>query len=183
MEFGKDYTVRPICAEDITGRFKSGGAAFQPLKSFLKNQALDFQIAHVAQTYAALVLGDDGLYQVIGYLTLTCSEIDLRNGYEIDDCPYANSYDSMPAVKVARLAIDSRYQGQDIGQTFIDLAIATAVEDIAPKVGCRFLVTDSKPEAVGFYEKMGFTFLDTEENRENDNPIMFIDLLHGLEEE
>lgn len=46
------------------------------------------------------------------------------------------------------------------------------VENVAPHVGCRFLVTDAKQPAVAFYEKMGFTLLDTDDNRERENPVM-----------
>lgn len=47
----------------------------------------------------------------------------------------------------------------------------------APHVRCQFLVTDAKQPAVAFYEKMGFTLLDTNDNRERENTVMFIDLL------
>jgi hypothetical protein len=47
---------------------------------------------------------------IIGFVTLTCSEIDLQNGYDLADCSYANNYEFLPAVKIARLAVDARYR-------------------------------------------------------------------------
>jgi len=115
--------------------------------------------------------------RVIGYVTLTCSEIDLGGSYPLEDCEAANRYDSMSALKVARLATHRDYLGNQIGKTLMEFAIALAVHQVAQFVGCRFLVTDSKAGSVGFYrDKLGFTLLDTEENRGRDHPVMFLDL-------
>jgi hypothetical protein len=47
---------------------------------------------------------------------------------------------------------------------------------LCPAVGCRFVIVDSKKSSVGFYEKQGFTLIDTKENRGRSEPVMFIDL-------
>jgi ribosomal protein S18 acetylase RimI-like enzyme len=172
MELEKDYIIRLISDGDNVKKFSAGDKNYLPLKTFLQKQAVDFQKALVAQTYVAALLTG----KIIGYITLTCSEIDLRNGYDVNDCPKANEYDSLPALKIARLAVDSKFRGEGIGQALVDTAISITVTYISPQVGCRFLITDSKKQAVGFYEKYGFTFLDTDDNRVNDNPVMFIDL-------
>ncbi|OXX71320.1 hypothetical protein B9J87_10755 [Vibrio sp. V19_P1S1T109] len=181
MEFGVDYIVRPILPSDKVNSFKTGNVDLQPLKVFLRNQACDFQDAMIAQTYVCVELSsnemkDEG--KVIGYLTLTCSELDITNGYVVEDCPYANRYYYLPAVKIARLAVDSRFQGNKLGKALIQLALDIAINDIYPTVGCRFVITDAKPTAVDFYAKEGFTFLDTDENKGRENPIMFIDLFN-----
>ncbi|MGL5430589.1 MAG: GNAT family N-acetyltransferase [Vibrio sp.] len=179
MEFGVDYIIRPISPSDKVNTFKTGREELQPLKTFLRNQACEFQQGMIAQTYVCVALDkqepkDKGM--IIAYITLTCSELDVTTGYVVEDCPYANRYDYLPAVKIARLAVDSRYQYKGLGKTLIQLALDIAINDIYPTVGCRFVTTDAKPTAVDFYEKEGFTFLDSDENRERENPIMFIDL-------
>lgn len=181
MELFTDYIIRPIQESDQTSTFKTGNKSFLPLKNFLKNQALDFEKSMVAQTYVAKKIDDsenESSRGIMGFITLTCSEVDLRNGYTIDDCHHANNYDSLPAIKIARLAVDARFKGMKLGQALVDLAVAIAVEVISKQVGCRFIITDSKKEAVEFYKKQGFTLLDTEDNKKAENPIMFIDLLH-----
>lgn len=185
MEVGVDYTIRELQPSDRLKNFSTGDVAFQALKTFLLKQACDFHTANIAKTYVAVKLcaSSDGILVeradlgVLGYMTLTCSEIDIHNGYTVEDCPYANQYDSLPAVKIARLAVDHRYRGQRIGDAFVALAIAIASDVIAPVIGCRFVVTDAKPEAVRFYGKAGFTLLDTEINRISDTPVMFVDIL------
>lgn len=178
MEDVFDYSIRPLSPYDNTKSFKTGSAQFQPLKSFLQNHALEFQEQMVAQTYVAC--GGEGAaeeHQVYGYVTLTCSEVDIRNGYELKDCPSTNRYDSMPAIKIARLAVDTRYRRRGIGEALLDLALAITLETIAPATGCRFLITDSKAESVSFYLRSGFQVLNEDQFEDpTAHPIMFIDL-------
>lgn len=156
--------------------------SLRPLKSFIQKNALTFQNGNVAVTYVAALppanpADQQSKQQVIGYVTLTCSEIDLAGAYALEDCEAANRYKSMAALKVARLATHRAYTGHNIGKTLMEFAIALAVHQIAQFVGCRFVVTDSKAGSVSFYQdKLGFTLLDTEENRRRDHPVMFLDL-------
>lgn len=188
MLFGVDYVIRELKPSDRINSFKTGAAAFAPLKSFLRNQAKDFHTGNIAKTYVAIKLlvdkdvpviepVEDDVSGILGYLTLTCSEIDIRNGYALEDCQYANRYESLPAVKIARLAVDERYRGVRVGENLVSIALAIAADVIAPAVGCRFVVTDAKSEAVKFYTRTGFTLLDTDVNRQSETPVMFIDLL------
>lgn len=118
MEFEKDYIIRNILEDDNVKNFSAGDKHYLPLKTFLQKQAVNFQKALIAQTYVAVLLTG----KIVGYITLTCSEIDLRNGYDVNDCPKANNYDSLPAVKIARLAVHADYRKKGIGQTLINTA-------------------------------------------------------------
>jgi hypothetical protein len=64
----------------------------------------------------------------------------------------------------------------DIGSNLVQLALGTTKDRICPVAGCRFVIVDSKQSSVGFYKKQGFTLIDTSENRERSEPVMFIDL-------
>lgn len=185
MQVGTDYSIRVLNTADSLKSFKTGNAALTPLKTFLVNQACDFHSGNIAKTYVAVKLKtsangektEDINLSVLGYITLTCSEIDIRNGYTIDDCTHANSYESLPAIKIARLAVDSRYRSKGIGNNLVSLALGIANDQIAPSIGCRFVVTDAKKEAVSFYKRVGFTILETEDNKNADTPVMFVDIL------
>lgn len=179
MEPGVDYFIEKLDDRHQTSRFSMGpGSDVRPLKSFLQQNALSYQGANVAVTYVAALppLENGGRSRVIGYISLTCSEIDLNDSYSLEDCEHANRYPSMPALKIARLARHVEYTGHGIGQALVDFAIALAADYIGPAVGCRFLVTDSKARSVWFYESAGFTHLDTEENQARAEPVMFLDL-------
>ncbi|NOS88926.1 MAG: GNAT family N-acetyltransferase [Methylococcaceae bacterium] len=95
----------------------------------------------------------------------------------MSDCSHANYYEFLPAVKIARLAVDNRYRGSGIGSTLVDYAIALILDKIAENVGCRFVVTDAKSQAVSFYEKQGFVLLDSKGNQSTEHHLMFLDLV------
>lgn len=166
------YTIRKLENTDSSQNFKLGNKALLPLKTFLQKQAKQFQQSSIAQTYVAVT--DDK--SIVGYVSLTCSEIDLENGYELNDCAQANNYSFLPAVKIARLAVDNRYRGQSIGQNLVNFSLALVLDSIASNVGCRFIVTDAKKDAVGFYEKQGFVLVNSENNLQSECPVMFLDL-------
>lgn len=177
MIFGEDFVIRQLAPSDNTNGFKTGDAIFQPLKSFFANQAHEFHQHGIAKTYLAVGKKEALADKFFGFTTLIASEIDIRGGYVVDTPEHANCYSSLPAIKLARLAVDSRYRGNHIGEALVDFCLAIVAENVAPHVGCRFLVTDAKQPAVGFYEKLGFTLLDTDDNRAGQTPVMFIDLL------
>jgi GNAT superfamily N-acetyltransferase len=166
------FHIRKLDQGDNVQNFKLGNEAFLPLKTFLQKQAKTFQESNIAQTYVAVTAQD----AIAVFITLTCSEIDLQNHYAISDCSHANNYEYLPAVKIARLAVDSRYRENGIGTALLDFAIALIIDRVADSVGCRFVVTDAKIEAVEFYAKQGFTVLNSYQSGESDYHLMFLDL-------
>lgn len=124
----------------------------------------------MAKTYVAVV-GEKP--KIVAYISLICSQIEIDGGHPaVKDYEYKD----LPAVKVARLAVDHRYRGTDHGSNLVALAIAMARNQVMPHVGCRFLIVDSKKGAVDFYKKCGFTLLETENNKRRSEPVMFMDL-------
>lgn len=110
-------------------------------------------------------------------MTLVCGEVVTEDGDDLlqePDLKYL--YNHYPAVKIARLAVHKDLSGAGLGRALVNLALGQAKRIICPAVGCRFVVVDSKRGAVKFYEKCGFTLLDTPANRERSEPVMFIDL-------
>ncbi|MBG3081913.1 N-acetyltransferase [Proteus mirabilis] len=169
--------------------FSGGSEEYQPLKSFIQKDALLFQDGCIAQTY---IVADDNMredknkpidtfpFKILGYITLTCSQVNLKE-YDLGDCVRASSYEFLPAVKIARLAVDSNNRTSGIGSMLFEYALLMSLDDIRPMVGCRFLITDAKKSAMEFYSKKGMELLDTEENKSADHPIMFIDLFTLIE--
>jgi GNAT superfamily N-acetyltransferase len=165
-----EIDFRPIKPGDrLTGL--SLGEEFVPLKTFLQRKARKFEDKNLARTYAAF----HGT-KIVGYITLVCGEVSVKDGDSnpIDEDDY--DYKHFPAIKVARLAVDSKRRKFGIGRTLVELALGIAKDTICPAVGCRFVMVDSKKQSMDFYVKCGFTMLDTQENRDRDHPIMFIDL-------
>lgn len=154
---------------------KSGDDRFAPLKQFARQKAKAYEAANLARTY---VLIDVGSSRIAAFITLVCSEVvskeQLVNGDGV-----VFPHDHYPAVKIARLLVDERYRGDNgrgFGRYLVDFALGIARNEICPAVGCRFVVVDSKRESEKFYERCGFTLVDTAANRKLPEPVMYIDL-------
>lgn len=160
--------------DNLTG-LSLGDAAFTPLKTFLQKHAQKYEAQSLSRTYGAF---ESDSNKVMGYITLVCGEVvtDESDDRLVNEPGLRYLYNHYPAVKIARLAVDRRISGSGLGRNLVELALGQSKRVVCPAVGCRFVVVDSKKQAVPFYEKCGFTFLDTTENRRRDEPVMFIDL-------
>jgi GNAT superfamily N-acetyltransferase len=67
---------------------------------------------------------------------------------------------SAPVVVLARMATDLQYRNQGIGRALVDRVVMPSANELATALGCCGVLTDAKPEAVGFYEKLGFHPVD-----------------------
>jgi GNAT superfamily N-acetyltransferase len=170
------FKIRPIEAGDKLTGLSLGDEAYLPLKVFVQRHAKAYQQQSLARSYGAFSVDTATKGKLLGYMSLVCGEVVIDDADDpiIADVDYR--YRHYPAVKIARLAVDARWRGQNIGGQLIELSLAIALEVIAPQVGCRFLMVDAKQPSVEFYEKLGFTLLDTAANRARNEPIMFIDL-------
>ena len=63
-----------------------------------------------------------------------------------------------PAVKVGRLAVDKKYQGNDIGSDILNFIKSMFVYD--NRTGCVFVTVDALREALPFYMKNNFRCID-----------------------
>ncbi|MEJ1381606.1 MAG: GNAT family N-acetyltransferase [Candidatus Sedimenticola sp. (ex Thyasira tokunagai)] len=166
--------LRPIEPGDKVTGFSLGTAEAAPLKAFLRKEAKNHHKTNVSKSF--VLVEESNSSRVWGYLTLVCSEIDNEPCTQLEDCPEANKYPTFPAVKLVRFAIHKKLQGSGYGTSLLDWCITHVIENIMPHAGCRFLVLDAKKSASDFYLNRGFTLLDTKDNKDRDEPIMFIDL-------
>lgn len=129
------------------------------LNEFFKKDSLINQEELISKTYVCY-------YQehLVGYFTITTDTLQVRSVDDadcVDDYPYSR----YPAVKLARLATDKKYQRMGIGTYMLFGAVGLAI-DIAAIAGCRYITVDSKPESVSFYVKHGFKVVKGESKRE-----------------
>jgi GNAT superfamily N-acetyltransferase len=172
-------SIKP--GDKLTGL--SLGAEFTALKIFLQKHAAAYHDKSLARTYGIFERMVDGRERIVAYITLVCGEIVIAGGDDPlvsgdPDLDYRDSH--YPAVKIARLAVDARYRKHRLGSQLVEFALGIAKGTICPAVGCRFVVVDSKTTALKFYERCGFTVLDTEANRQRSEPVAFVDL-HKLQ--
>ncbi|HEY5536134.1 MAG TPA: GNAT family N-acetyltransferase, partial [Ignavibacteria bacterium] len=82
-------------------------------------------------------------------------------------------YAKYPAIKIARLSVDSRFEKKGIGTHLLYAAIGKTLS-ICKSVGCRYILVDSKPEVIGFYKKYGFQ--EIEKNKKKNFIPMYLNM-------
>ena len=86
-----------------------------------------------------------------GYMVLTMDSM----GREKQSLLGIDSYGNIPALLVASLATDARYERRGIATSL--LSHATKIADgLASKVGCRVVLCNAEHDVVEFYERRGF---------------------------
>ena len=162
--------VRRLEPGDDRSKFRSGNA---DLDRFLIRYAGQNQFRHhIGTTYVAL----DASELIVGFATVAASEI-VPEGLTAALRKKLPRY-PIPVLRLARLAVDERAQGTGVGQSLLR-AIFMLAEQLADTVGCLGVVVDAKPEAVAFYEKLGFIALDATAGTLGDRPEpapMFLEL-------
>lgn len=170
------YVIRPLGPTDKVNklRLRSEDGA---LSAFLQRSSQAYHATNVAKTYVYVDEHEPTPQKVIGFITILASEISKENGASADDLPDFR-YKFYPAVKIARLAVDNKFQrcGLKLGQNLVAYSLAVVKRQIMPHVGCRFMTVDANKPAIDFYRKCGFVLIDTDDNKGLDSPIMFIDL-------
>lgn len=171
----QEYTFRLIAPGDNLAGLSLGSEAFVDLKTYFKRHAHEHHVRGFAKTYGAFA--QNSPKKAVGCITLVCGEISVNDVGQADGLSSFH-YDHCPAVKIARFAVDSKHRKKGVGKALVDLVLGVVSEFVSPRVGCRFVVVDSKRESVSYYaDRCGFTLLDTEDNRKRKAPIMFLDLL------
>ncbi len=100
---------------------------------------------------------------LVGYFTLIT---DSMNSNRVDkEIVLKYEYSKVPSVKIARLAVDSRFTGCGIGSTMMSL-IFSMILDMLETIGCRLITVDSKQNAKSFYEKFGFKLVISKQDIE-----------------
>jgi GNAT superfamily N-acetyltransferase len=141
-----------LTAEHDVSSFDCGN---EQLTSWLIRHALASQRADLARTYLTL----DGEH-VMGYVSLTTGSV------RHDEAPkrYVRGMPAyrIPTILIARLGVDHRHQGRQLGSRLFAEALRFAVV-ASDAAAARLVVVDAIDEkATAFYRKRGF--IDVPEN-------------------
>ena len=87
---------------------------------------------------------------IAGYITLRCSSLvmDVGERYKL----------GFPALEIAELAVDQKYEGQGLGTDMVKFAINEAVELNNAKIGIQYVILCADIAAVGFYSNSELNF-------------------------
>ncbi|NOY24977.1 MAG: GNAT family N-acetyltransferase [Oligoflexia bacterium] len=152
--------VRLLRPDDDRSGFRSGNADFD---RFLSRYAGQNQFRHhVGITYVAVVGGG-----IVGFVTVAASQVEVADLPEADRRRLPRY--PLPVLRLARLAVDENAQGRGIGKVLLRAVFALA-QEMARTVGCVGVLVDAKPDAVGFYERLGFREMATRIGALGDRP-------------
>ncbi len=157
---GQEIRVRRLEPRDDRSGFRSGNI---DLDRFFQRYAGQNQFRHhIGTTYVALQ-GD----HIVGFVTVSSGEMvaeklsrTLRR--RLPAYP-------LPILRLARLAVNERFQGHGIGKLLLRATLELALE-IRDRVGCVGVVVDAKPNAVAFYTGFGFKPIELVSGALGDRP-------------
>lgn len=161
--------IRRLLVEDDRSNFRSGNIE---LDRFFQRYAGQNQFRHhIGTTYVAV----DGA-TLLGFATVAPSviavaDLPTRKRKKMPQYP-------LPVLRLARLAVDERARGHGVGSALLR-AVFLLAHRMAEDLGCIGVVVDAKPEAVAFYEKLGFIDLEASAGQLGDRPEprpMFLEL-------
>lgn len=166
------YELRELTVDDGCRALSLGDPTLTPLKTFLQREAKKLHRENLAKTF---VLVKKGEARVLAYVTTLCTHVAVE---QFDESAQIEGfrYLDYPAIKLARLAVDTHLQRQGVGGQLVDFVIGLTVEHVMRHTGCRFLVVDAKPTSISFYERKGFSRIGQAADGECALTTMFIDL-------
>jgi GNAT superfamily N-acetyltransferase len=135
----------PLSKQHLTAAFDSGKP---DLDRWLRESALTVEAKRTGRTF---VWTDEG--RVVAYFTVT-AHVLLRDG--LPSALARGNPDPIPAVLLAKLALDQSLHGQGLGSVLLVDALVRIVE-ATKLVGARYVVVDAIDDgAAKFYEHHGF---------------------------
>ncbi|MBT3220902.1 MAG: GNAT family N-acetyltransferase [Proteobacteria bacterium] len=125
----------------------------------------------LAVTYVAV--STDG---IVGFATVAVGSVEKRSLPDPRLRGRMPAY-PLPVLRLARLGVEQSAKGRGVGRELLRYVFKLAL-DQRDTLGCVGVVTDSKPEAREFYEKLGFIPLHgVREGRVHGDPTpMFLDI-------
>ncbi len=146
-----EIEIRPLRPADERSGFSCG----QPdLDRFFQHYAGQNQFKlHLAVSYVAAA--DD---RILGFATVTVGSLERRALPSLRLRRRLPGY-PLPVLRLARLAVDERAQGVEVGRALLRHILGLTVEQ-QDSLGCVGVVTDAKPQAVPFYARYGFEPLE-----------------------
>ena len=149
-------TVQLDKATHDRGSFDCGS---ESLNNFLKIMANQQASRDNSRTF---VLTDpDSPEKLMGFYSLTMTQIDMS---VLPDQLRRKHQASTAAGLITRLAVDTKYQGNDIGEWLLVDALKRLLI-ASNSVGFPLVIVDAKEDATGFYEQYGFKSFHDLKNR------------------
>ena len=160
MPESAEFLVRRLLPKDDRSQFYSGDI---DLDRFFQRFSGQNQFKHyIGTTYIAELTPS-----IVGFVTVSSGDItaDTLSSVvrkRLPDYP-------IPVLRIARLAVAQDFQGRGIGKLLLKSMLKLALT-LRDQTGCCGVLVDAKPDAVAFYEQLGFLSLETTSGELGDRP-------------
>ncbi|MDO8915803.1 MAG: GNAT family N-acetyltransferase [Coriobacteriia bacterium] len=138
--------IRRLQPDDERSGFSCGDPDFD---DFIRKYAGQYQFRH--HVGVTIVAVDDE--RVVGYATVVPGSVD---GDELSELERRRlPKHPVPVLRLARLAVDSRYQGRGLGRRLVREVLLVALR-MRTDLGCTAVIVDALKSRASFYEGLGF---------------------------
>lgn len=147
------------------------------LNDFFFNEAKSYQKELLAVTYIIETETETVAFYSLLNDKIAMEDFDTNSQWyrKISNrLPINKRHKSYPAIKIGRLAVNSNFQGQGIGNMIIDYLKQLFIEN--NRTGCKFITVDAYRQSLQFYRKNGFEYL-TIKDENDDTRLMYFDLI------
>lgn len=139
-------SVKEISPKSVLKKFD---CEVEALNEFFSRYALKNDELGIGKTFVALNENN----QIAGYFTLATAQVAYQ---EIpDDFKEKLPKYPIPALRIARLAVNKDLKGKGIGKWLLAQAFIKAIH-VADVTGLYFIIVDAKETSKSFYEHYGF---------------------------
>ncbi len=174
-EFQNRCQVRRLNVGDTVDVFD---CADEDLNDFLINESTHYRNALLSVTY---VVEDKFTSEILAYFSLSNDKISISDFESKTDFNRFRKHKfvnekrlrSYPAIKIGRLAIAKSAQHQSIGTYLLEFIEEYFIVD--NKSGCRFVTVDAYVDAIPFYIKNNYQFLNNDDEDKHTR-VMYFDL-------
>lgn len=143
----------------------------EALNAFLQKQARKEMERRAAVSY--VLVDPSKPKEIIGYYSLSSNTV-LLDKLPSDITKRLGRYPSVPATLLGRLAIEAKYQSQDLGALLLRDALQFSAQK-STEIGSVAVIVDAKDKkAAAFYERYGF-------RRLSDDPLRLFIMMPTIE--
>lgn len=155
-----DIKIRRLTTDYILTDFDCGN---KDLNEFFLLEAKNYAKKLLSVTYVVEIESHIAAFISLSNDKIAIPDSDKSTWRKIKSIfPHSKHRCDYPAVKIGRLGIDYKYQGQHLGTDLLYFIKSMFIEN--NRTGCAFITVDALKEAIPFYMKNGFQFLDKTEN-------------------
>ena len=168
------YSYQELTPESNLEAFK---CADGDLNDFLMDEAKDYETELLAKTYLVVNEENGDLIAYFSLLndTVRLEDTDKSTANRINrKIPNSKRRRHYPALKIGRLAVDTRYARMGFGELILTTICMMFRHN--NRTGCRFLTVDALASATGFYQAKGNFRFFTDADKDDDTRLMYFDL-------